>query len=72
MIHRRCGCGKSESWESGMPPQDCDGCDDCGTTFGPPHKPRVPHDWEPRFNSKTGKQDRRKCRKCHTSEKVVV
>jgi hypothetical protein len=68
MIYWRCKCGKAESWESGMPPQDCQGCDKCGTTLatGPSgHKDRIPHDWKPQFNSDTGAPDRPICRRCY-------
>jgi hypothetical protein len=67
VIYHRCQCGKREIWESGMPPKDCAGCDDCGTTYGrgpSEHKPRIPHDWTPRFNSRTGVHERNLCRRC--------
>jgi len=73
MIYRRCRCGKCESWESGMPQQDCQGCDACGSTFaGSPegHRERIPHDWEPRFNPRTGAPDKRMCRRCCTIERT--
>lgn len=72
MIYRRCKCGEAELWESGMPPRDCQGCSKCGTTYavGPEgNKPLIPHDWEPRFNRKTGKPDRRQCSRCYAIER---
>lgn len=64
----RCKCGKAEYYESGMPPQDCQGCDECGTTYAQSpdgHKPRIPHDPKPQFNRDTGRPDRPYCRRCH-------
>ena len=52
MIYHRCACGKSEYFESGMPPQPCQGCSECGTTYATnplDHRPREPHDWEERW-----------------------
>lgn len=69
MNYRRCKCGKCESWESGMAPADCSGCEECGTTFsGHPdgHKPLIPHDWRPQFDRNTGKPDRPMCTRCYT------
>lgn len=70
MQYMRCQCGKSEYFHSGMHPKDCQGCDECGTTlgYGPSdHKPRVPHKWETRYNTKTGKPERLVCSACHES-----
>lgn len=58
-----------------MPPADCAGCADCGTALatGPGgHKPKIEHDWEPRFNEHTGAPDRRMCRRCYKIEKVAA
>lgn len=64
----RCKCGKSEYYGSGMTPQPCEGCDECGTTYATradDHKERAPHDWKPQFNENTGKPDRPLCRVCY-------
>lgn len=71
MIYMRCKCGKTESFNSGMMPQDCEGCDECGTTFSTNpdgHKERAPHDWKTMYDEHTGKPYRR-CKKCYTKEK---
>lgn len=73
MNYLRCKCGKCKCWESGFPPQDCEGCKECGTTYAyttTGHKPLIPHDWEPRYNERTGEQDRRMCRRCYKREKL--
>lgn len=67
MIFRRCQCGNCEHYDSRIPPADCQGCDDCGTTYaGRPedHKPKIPRDWKPQFNRDTGAPDRPRCRRC--------
>lgn len=64
----RCQCGKSEKYESGMPPQACEGCDECGTTYAQhpdDHKPRIDHDWKPQFDRNTGEPGRPVCRRCY-------
>ena len=71
MQHYRCQCGKAEYFDSGMPPQDCQGCDECGTTYAQHpdlHKRRIPHDWKPQFNRDTGKPDRGYCRRCYARQ----
>lgn len=68
MKYLRCECGKREYWHSGMPPRDCEGCDDCGKTFGASpmeHKDRIPHDMRPHYDSRTGKQIGETCERCH-------
>lgn len=50
-----------------MFPQECEGCEECGTTYGAgpgDHKPLIPHDWKPQFNRDTGEPDRPICRRC--------
>lgn len=45
MMYYRCKCGKCEAWGS-MPPNPCDGCDDCGTNLSAHpdfHSPPEPH-----------------------------
>lgn len=74
MRYMRCKCGKAEYWDGGVPPQPCEGCDECGTTYaGHPdyHKAIEPHEWEPRFNTRTGEQDRRICKRCLKREKAT-
>lgn len=75
MKYLRCECGKREYWHSGMPPQDCEGCDDCKKTFGASpmeHKERIPHDWRPHYNSRTGKQVGHTCERCHRIEYTEI
>lgn len=72
MRYERCQCGKATAWTTDSF-QDCQGCDACGTTFaGHPdfHKPKIAHDWEPRFDPHTGGPDGRQCARCHTREKM--
>lgn len=67
MRYYRCKCGKAQYFASGMVPQDCEGCDECGTTYAlisTGHKERIPHDWKPQFNRDTGEPDRAICRRC--------
>lgn len=74
MIYRKCECGKAESWESGMPPADCSGCEECGTTYATNpegHKPLAPHDWSMRYDVRTGKPDGRICERCYKREKIT-
>lgn len=54
MIFERCKCGKRASWNSGMSPQPCDVCPECGSTYAPApdqHADPIPHDprqrWRP-------------------------
>lgn len=71
MRYERCKCGKATAWTTDSF-QDCQGCDECGTTYaGHPdfHKPKIAHEWEPRFSSSTGEPDGRQCARCHTREK---
>ena len=73
MKYKRCKCGKMERWDTGEAVKPCEGCRECQTTFAEhpdDHKLLQPHDWEPRFNSRTGEPDRRMCRRCHAIEKV--
>lgn len=72
MQHYRCKCGKATGFGS-MGFQDCQGCDECGTTYAQHpdhHKKRIDHDWEDRYNSKTGKQDRKICNRCGEMELI--
>lgn len=68
MKYMRCKCGKAESWNSGMPSKDCQGCRECGTTFssGPDgHKPIVPHEPQKQFDQNTGEFSHFICRRCY-------
>jgi len=68
MQYWRCQCGKKELFESGMRPQDCQGCDECGTTLSQSpggHKPREPHQLVLRYSTKTGKPEKQMCKVCH-------
>lgn len=59
-----CKCGKKTYWESGMPPRDCQGCEECNTNFK--KKPLVPHDFSKiEYNGKTGKPYKL-CINCYT------
>jgi len=67
MNYWRCKCGKSEKWESGMPPRPCEGCDECGTTFATHatgHMMRAPHNLEIRYDTHTGKPSHKVCTEC--------
>lgn len=67
MQYLRCKCGKAEYFASGMWPQECEGCDECGTTYAQhlaDHKPKIEHDWQPQFDRNTGKPSRPVCRRC--------
>lgn len=74
MRYLRCQCGKAEYWDGGVSPQPCQGCADCGTTYGSgpnEHQPLADHDWAPRYNQDTGEPDRRRCKRCSKSERVA-
>jgi hypothetical protein len=47
MITLTCQCGKITGWYSGMSPNPCGGCSDCGTSINYPglHEPTKPHDF---------------------------
>lgn len=75
MRHYKCKCGKSEYWESGIPPMPCQGCNDCNTQYGTyngEYREREEHQWEPRFNEKTGEPDRPICKRCYERKKDVI
>ncbi len=64
----RCECGKCEKYESGMPPQPCEGCDECGTAFAQrpgDHVQKIGHDWKPQFDGDAGKPARPICKRCY-------
>lgn len=62
MKHYTCKCGKAEYFGSGMFPQDCEGCDDCGTNYN--KEPKAEHEWITRYHSVTGKPYKM-CRLCY-------
>lgn len=68
MRYYTCSCGKAEYFGSGMFPQPCEGCEECGTNFN--KEPLEPHDWRVVYDQYTGKQNARECRKCHHYEKT--
>lgn len=47
MNYHACKCGEAQYYDSGMPPQPCQGCDICGSSFNKTehgeYKPREPH-----------------------------
>jgi len=71
MTGYRCKCGKSTAWGSGMSPSPCHLCPECGSTLAshPDHHAEpVEHDWEPRFDERTGQPTTRVCRRCYERE----
>lgn len=78
MIYKTCQCGKAESWSSGMPYYDCQGCKECGTTFGSTvmedgkpvtkFKPLKEHEFIIRYNTNTGKPYKM-CKWCYHIDK---
>lgn len=67
MIYWRCKCGKAELWESGMTPSDCQGCNDCATTYATSpsgHRKLTEHVWVERFDPATGKFAFHMCAHC--------
>lgn len=78
MIYKTCKCGKSQSWSSGMRYYDCQGCSECGTTFGTTvmkngnpvteYRPLQEHDYSiVKYNTNTGKPYTM-CKWCHHIE----
>lgn len=63
MLYWECACGKCQYWGSGMSPQPCQGCEECGTNYS--KKPLEEHDWKPQFDSDTGEPTRPYCRRCY-------
>lgn len=72
MIYHRCKCGKSEAWESGMPPQPCDVCEACGSTLAwsaLSHQEPIPHEWVEEWDIHRGEPRKiRRCQRCHRQE----
>lgn len=70
MNYHRCKCGKREAWESGMSPQPCQVCSECGSTLAMHpdyHAEPQAHQLEPRYDSRTGKLSRNICTRCGES-----
>lgn len=68
MIAMRCQCGKETYFHSGMPPRDCQGCTECGTTYASHpnhHKPLAPHTPKARYSSDTGELKGYRCAICY-------
>lgn len=58
-----CKCGKCTYYESGMYPQDCQGCKECGTNYR--KEPLKKHTWKKMYNENTGKPYKI-CKICYT------
>lgn len=80
MNYWRCQCGKQQKWESGMPPFDCEGCDECGTTLARGaggHRPKTEqHEWIEESTTRTlpdGSteihRERAYCAKCYSTRR---
>lgn len=65
----KCKCGKSMYFGSGMLPEPCTGCDECGTSFylaeDGNHKKPIPHKLELRYSEKTGEPSYNRCKVCY-------
>lgn len=59
MQYYQCKCGKSAAWNTGERIYDCEGCDECQTTYAQSpngHKPLQPHKFDKiLYNQNTGK-----------------
>lgn len=63
----QCKCGKIVGSNTGESFFDCEGCEECKTTFahGPKwHRELKEHDWKIRYNETTGKPYKI-CKDCH-------
>jgi len=71
MIYYRCKCGKQEAWGS-MPPNQCDGCSECGTTLDTHpelHRTPTPHDFvATNVATDEGPKPLSRCRYCHRTK----
>lgn len=64
-----CECGKAQFFGSDTP-RACQGCKICGTNYY--KEPLEPHQFENQYNPKTGHQDRKVCKVCYSSEKIIM
>lgn len=68
MNYWKCECGKTDYFESGMPPKPCQGCDICGTTLSAspkiPYKAKEPHIPKPVYDRDTGEIRYYECSRC--------
>jgi hypothetical protein len=67
----RCACGHTGKWRPHTVPADCEGCAECWSTLSIDgnHKDRAEHQWDTRYNERTGLPIRRVCRRCLKVEK---
>lgn len=74
MQHTTCKCGKYQQWSSGMAPQPCMGCKECGTIPGyPPQKPVQPHEFVAEdVETNEGSRQLDRCRWCHRTRAQVA
>ena len=72
MQYYKCECGKREFWGSGMNPQPCEVCDECGTTMikklDGTYVDSMPHDYRQKYDVDTGKPKYRICNRCYGKE----
>ena len=62
MIHHKCHCGQTEVWISGLSPEPCCPCKNCGTVPGGADP--IPHKYVKMFSEYTDKSYER-CSICH-------
>jgi MinD superfamily P-loop ATPase len=63
MVYWKCKCGESEYFGSGMTPQDCEGCEKCGTNY---RKEAIkPHQLKVKYSEKTGEPSYQECKVCY-------
>ncbi|MCK9281419.1 MAG: hypothetical protein M0P71_12410 [Melioribacteraceae bacterium] len=79
MQYYKCKCGKHEAWNSGEALQDCEGCEDCKTTYAQSatgHKPLIPHDFKEIVEKRAIDGIEQitahymECQRCHYREKL--
>lgn len=69
----RCECGKREYYESGMPPAECQGCEECGSNLQRSphgHRRKKPHKWVPRYDPASGQPVSRMCEICYKVQRL--
>ena len=72
MIYYRCKCGKSTAYGS-YGPSRCLVCPECGSTLASHpdyHAEPIEHDWQPRFDERTGRPKARVCDRCGDVESI--